>query len=139
MGSPARVRRSIAVLAAVLVLGASSPAAGQAATYRPTADRAAVDAFVPYSVTRNVAPAHLARVLQMRTQAARVAQARMDRAAVLKVARAQIGDPYVAGSAGPNGFDCGGLVQFVFRKAIGKELLRSSRQQYTQVQKIKRK
>ena len=139
MGSPARVRRSIAVLAAVLVLGASSPAAGQAATYRPTADRAAVDSFVPYSVTRNVAPAHPARVLTMRTQAARVAQARVDRAAVLKVARAQIGDPYVAGSAGPNGFDCGGLVQFVFRKAIGKELLRSSRQQYTQVQKIKRK
>ena len=140
MGTTAWVRRLIAVLVGVLVLGSSiSPATGQTMAYRASADRAAVDAYVPYSTKRTVSAAHIARVLRVHKQVARIAQAKVDRAAVLKVARAQIGDPYVPGRAGPNAFDCGGLVQFVFRKALGMDLHRTSRQQYTQVKKIKRK
>jgi cell wall-associated NlpC family hydrolase len=90
-------------------------------------------------VTKTVVMANVQRVLKLRAQIARAAYAKATRTAVLKVARAQVGDPYVAGRAGPDGFDCGGLVQYVFKKALGKDLLRSSRQQYTQVKKIKRK
>jgi hypothetical protein len=41
---------------------------------------------------------------------------------VLRVARAQIGKPYVFGTAGPNTFDCSGLVVYCFRVAAGKTL-----------------
>jgi cell wall-associated NlpC family hydrolase len=104
-----------------------------------SADRAAISPRVATSVTKSVVMANVQSVLNLRAEMARAAYAKATRTAVLKVARAQIGDPYVAGKAGPDGFDCGGLVQFVFKKALGKELLRSSRQQYTQVKKIKRK
>ncbi|GGO30614.1 hypothetical protein GCM10010116_61300 [Microbispora rosea subsp. aerata] len=35
----------------------------------------------------------------------------------IKVARKQLGDPYVWGAAGPHAFDCSGLIQFAWRKA----------------------
>ncbi|WP_220501356.1 MULTISPECIES: C40 family peptidase [unclassified Microbispora] len=35
----------------------------------------------------------------------------------IKVAKKQIGDPYVWGATGPGAFDCSGLVQFAWRKA----------------------
>ncbi|MFM8516081.1 MAG: C40 family peptidase [Actinomycetota bacterium] len=132
-----RARRLIAVLASALVVATAAPAMAQ--TPSVSADRAAVSPRVATSVTKSVVMANVQSVLKMRAKLARIAYAKATRTAVLKVARAQIGDPYIAGNAGPDGFDCGGLVQFVFKKALGKELLRSSRQQYTQVTKIKRK
>lgn len=132
-----RARRLIAVLATALVVATAAPAMAQ--TPSVSADRAAVSPRVATSVTKSVVMANVQSVLKLRAKLARIAYAKATRTAVLKVARAQIGDPYIAGKAGPDGFDCGGLVQFVFKKALGKELLRSSRQQYTQVTKIKRK
>jgi hypothetical protein len=41
---------------------------------------------------------------------------------VLRVARAQIGKPYVFGAVGPNAFDCSGLVVYCFNKAANKPL-----------------
>jgi cell wall-associated NlpC family hydrolase len=38
-------------------------------------------------------------------------------AQIVSNARAQIGDPYVFGAAGPNSFDCSGLVQYAHRLA----------------------
>lgn len=35
----------------------------------------------------------------------------------IKVAKKQLGDPYVWGATGPGAFDCSGLVQFAWRKA----------------------
>lgn len=61
------------------------------------------------------------------------------RAEVLKVAKNQLGDPYRAGSAGPNAFDCGGFTQFVFRRALGMDIARTSRGQFQQVERIKKK
>ena len=43
---------------------------------------------------------------------------------------AQLGDPYVWAAAGPNAFDCSGLVQYAFA-AAGVSLPHSSRMQST--------
>jgi len=66
------------------------------------------------------------------------AQVAAMRESVLRVARNQLGDPYRAGSAGPDAFDCGGFTQFVFRKALGMDIARTSRGQYQQVERIKK-
>ena len=58
---------------------------------------------------------------------------------ILAVARKQLGDPYRAGGAGPHSFDCGGFTQFVFKRALGMDIARTSRGQYQQVQRIKTK
>ncbi|MEV0760928.1 C40 family peptidase [Nocardia sp. NPDC050435] len=43
----------------------------------------------------------------------------------LEAAESKIGSPYVYGAAGPNAFDCSGLVQWAYRQA-GMELPRTS-------------
>ncbi|WP_409331963.1 C40 family peptidase [Trujillonella humicola] len=48
--------------------------------------------------------------------------------AVVEAALAQVGDPYVWGASGPNGFDCSGLTQFAYA-AVGVSLPHSSRAQ----------
>ncbi len=48
--------------------------------------------------------------------------------AVVEAALAQVGDPYVWGASGPNGFDCSGLTQFAYA-AAGVALPHSSRAQ----------
>lgn len=58
---------------------------------------------------------------------------------ILTVARKQLGDPYRAGGAGPDSFDCGGFTQFVFKRALGMDIARTSRGQYQQVQRVKTK
>lgn len=50
---------------------------------------------------------------------AMVKQTRRERRRLMSVARKQLGDPYVWGAAGPNAFDCSGLVWYVYRK-VGK-------------------
>jgi cell wall-associated NlpC family hydrolase len=135
-----RARRLLAALAVAAVLGTTAgPAMAQNPGASTTADRATSGATVATSVTRAVVTANVQRVLQLRARIARAAYAKASRTALLKVARAQIGDPYIAGKAGPDAFDCGGFVQFVFDRALGMELNRTSWQQYRQVRKIKRK
>lgn len=58
---------------------------------------------------------------------------------ILTIARKQLGDPYRAGGAGPHSFDCGGFTQFVFKRALGMDIARTSRGQYQQVQRVKTK
>ena len=48
---------------------------------------------------------------------------------VLHVASNQQGDPYRYGAAGPNAFDCSGLVYYTFRKALGRTLPRVANDQ----------
>lgn len=47
----------------------------------------------------------------------------------LRVAAAQNGDPYAWGAAGPNRFDCSGLVYYSFRQA-GRTVKRTASDQY---------
>lgn len=50
-------------------------------------------------------------------------------------AKAQIGDPYRWGAAGPNAFDCSGLVYYSYRKA-GYKMPRVAQDQYNRSKKI---
>lgn len=43
-------------------------------------------------------------------------------AAVIALAKQQIGKPYVWGAKGPSSFDCSGLMHYVFQNALGKEI-----------------
>ena len=58
---------------------------------------------------------------------------------LLRIAESKLGTPYRAGAAGPNGFDCGGFTQYVFRRALGMNIGRSSRDQFQRVERIARK
>lgn len=60
------------------------------------------------------------------------------RAAVVKLAKAQLGDQYVRGASGPSRFDCSGLVRYVMKQTVGKTLPHSSRAMWGKVKKIKR-
>ncbi|WP_122819850.1 C40 family peptidase [Varibaculum vaginae] len=51
------------------------------------------------------------------------------RAAVIAYAKRFIGVPYVWGGTTPSGFDCSGLVQYVYRNAVGVNLPRVSQAQ----------
>ncbi len=50
--------------------------------------------------------------------------------AVIDLAHAQLGKPYVWGAEGPNSFDCSGLTYYVYKNAAGVNLPRVSRDQY---------
>ncbi len=52
------------------------------------------------------------------------------RHAIIRVAHAHVGDPYVYGAAGPHAFDCSGYVQYVYRHATGRVLPRVGSAQF---------
>jgi cell wall-associated NlpC family hydrolase len=56
----------------------------------------------------------------------------------LSVARNQIGDPYRYGAAGPNAFDCSGLLYYSFRRAGFTSFPRTSDAQYRFVRHIRK-
>ena len=76
-----------------------------------------------------------ARQTQQRT--ARKATLRKVGEAV-RIAARQKGDPYAAGAAGPNAFDCSGLTFYSYRKAGFKHLPRTSAAQAHFAKRIKR-
>jgi len=54
---------------------------------------------------------------------------------IIRIAKAQLGDPWRYGAAGPSAFDCSGLVRYAFRRAgdgyvIHSATLRSARSLY---------
>ena len=51
-------------------------------------------------------------------------------AQIVKIAKAQVGDPYRYGAMGPSAFDCSGLTSFAFKNA-GVSIPRTSRAQST--------
>ncbi len=56
-----------------------------------------------------------------------------------RVAKRQLGDPYNYGSAGPNRFDCSGLLYFSFKTRTGVNIPRVSRDQYSYARSIKKR
>lgn len=69
-------------------------------------------------------------------QAETKVKAKKVRSRIIEIAKDQIGDRYVPGRSGPDGFDCSGLVRYVFKQAMGKELPHQSRAQYGKVERI---
>jgi cell wall-associated NlpC family hydrolase len=57
---------------------------------------------------------------------------------VLREAQRQKGKPYVYGEAGPHGFDCSGLVRFVFLHAVHRTLPHNAAAQYHALRHIRR-
>ena len=62
-------------------------------------------------------------------------QASGNASAVIALAQAQAGKKYVWGGTTPKGFDCSGLVQYVYRNAAGIDVTRTT---YTQVNQGRR-
>ena len=81
----------------------------------------------------------LAEALDVASAEAARAEVAEKREQILAVARKQLGDPYRAGGAGPHSFDCGGFTQFVFKRALGMDIARTSWGQYEQVERVKTK
>lgn len=79
------------------------------------------------------------RQVRLNLMAKKKHNVRILRNKIVKTARAQIGDPYRAGYAGPNAFDCSGFTRYVYQQATGRSLPHYSRAQYAQVRKIKKK
>jgi cell wall-associated NlpC family hydrolase len=59
-------------------------------------------------------------------------------AQVMRQAGMQKGKPYRFGSTGPSAFDCSGLVQFVYKRALGQRLPRTAAAQYHASKHIRR-
>jgi cell wall-associated NlpC family hydrolase len=70
------------------------------------------------------------KLAQTKKQEAEQKKKADDRAAVVAAAKKQLGKPYVYGAAGPDAFDCSGLVQVSFA-AIGRSLGRTTVDQET--------
>jgi len=134
---------AVAVASALVwALASASPStAGPTVDHEPnpSADRLAGSDVGLHPRVRQVDAVALSTRTKQLARAQRQARAADLRARVLEVARKQLGDPYRAGAAGPNAFDCGGFTQFVFQRALGMEIARSSRGQYQQVERIKKK
>lgn len=72
--------------------------------------------------------------VQANSHQAQAASVTTKRNKVVKLAKKQVGKRYVYGATGPYSFDCSGLTQYVFKKAIKKSISRTT---YTQVKKGK--
>lgn len=62
--------------------------------------------------------------------------AKQQRIDFIEEAKTHLGKPYSYGSVGPNAFDCSGFVYYCTRKALHKQLPRTSSAMYYSVQKI---
>jgi len=134
-----------ATLVWLLATAVPSTASGQSAPVTSADRLAGSDVGLHPRVREIDAQAMTQRSLEL-AEALNVASAEAARAEIagmreqlLAVARKQLGDPYRAGGAGPHSFDCGGFTQFVFKRALGMDIARTSRGQYQQVQRIKTK
>lgn len=65
------------------------------------------------------------------TEEVQAASVSKQRKAVVKLAKKQIGKPYIYGASGPSGFDCSGLTTYVYKNAIDKTLPRTTYGQIT--------
>ena len=140
-GRPAATRRplrAIRLLLAAALFGLALPALAQ-------------EAVVPGIGLENISAAAKAAAAQPAPASDPVVLAKADAdvpadaskpgsgvQALLKRALALLGTPYRWGGTGTNGFDCSGLVGYVFKTALGVELPRVSRDMANTGQRIDR-
>ena len=130
------------VVAGTLVWALASAApssASAAAVHVATADRMAGPNVGLHARVRAVDAQSMTERTLALVEAQQLAQVASMRAEVIGLARKKIGTPYRAGAAGPNAFDCGGFTQFVFQRALGIDIGRSSVNQFQRVERIKKK
>ena len=137
---PVLTRLTIVLVALAVILGVGGVAIARsnaALAQQPAAAAAAPAAeLTPVSLLDFTA---FNRAVNTQLQTAihvQEAKVQLVRAEVVSFAKAQIGDRYVAGAAGPNRFDCSGLTKYVFQKVTGTSLPHQSHAQYAKVKKI---
>lgn len=106
-----------------------------------TASDAAIDTSVAAAETSStlatVDAQAIAELTQLRAAAdGRSERAKSIRARIVALAKAQVGDRYRAGAVGPNAFDCSGLVRYVYRNVVGRELPHYSKAQFRVMTRI---
>lgn len=74
-----------------------------------------------------------------RIKVADQARANVLRARIVAIAKSKIDKPYRWGAAGPNAFDCSGLVVYSYRKATGRTLPRTSSAQMRSIQHVRKR
>ena len=75
--------------------------------------------------------------VQANSHQAQAASVTTKRNKVVKLAKKQVGKPYVYGATGPNAFDCSGLTSYVYSHAIGKYISRTTYSQVYQGKTVK--
>jgi cell wall-associated NlpC family hydrolase len=125
-----RVRLSVIAASAFVCLGF---AAAPAVASTPNAGPARGDS-APTGWQHSTALAHPGQI-----SAASIKKHNEQVREVLKIASHQRGKPYIYGDAGPNGFDCSGLVRFVFLHAVHRSLPHNAAAQYDSLRHISRK
>jgi peptidoglycan DL-endopeptidase CwlO len=111
---------AVATRATVVIASAAAAAVFATLPGQPATPPAPVQPAAP--VAAQIVPvASTTYTMSLATVAAPAAQ----RASAVKSALGKVGSPYRYGAAGPNAFDCSGLVHWAFRSA-GKSLPRSS-------------
>ena len=122
-GRLARPLRDVAVALALLlavVCATGGPAAEASPDVAPAAPPGAV---APEVHADSGATAKARSRAQVEAKAERI-----ERAAVVAFARAQLGKPYVWGAAGPRSFDCSGLI-FAAYRSVGRSIPRTTASQ----------
>ncbi|WP_235737811.1 C40 family peptidase [Nocardioides alcanivorans] len=125
---PARVLVSI-LLVSLAFLAAAPADAAPAVDETPTDTAPETPRAVKKATAGGAKPGKLGIRKQKKTTATQRA---------LAVARKQLGDPYRYGAAGPNAFDCSGLLHFSFRAAGFKKMPRTSGAQASFARRIPR-
>ena len=130
LGNSPRARVSLISVSILICLGlATGPAL--ASTSSSAAARSAATA------TRPAAP-NTTRAHKGKRSLTKIEKHNLLVHKVLREARRQKGKPYVYGEAGPHGFDCSGLVRFVFMHAVHRVLPHNASAQYHSLRHIRR-
>jgi cell wall-associated NlpC family hydrolase len=125
-----RVRLSVITASVAICLGfAAAPAFASTPNAGPSAAAAAPTAW-QFAAPRLDAP---------HSTPAKATKYAKEVHRVLVEASRQRGKPYVYGEAGPNGFDCSGLVRFVFMHSVDRVLPHNAAAQYDSLHHISRK
>jgi peptidoglycan DL-endopeptidase CwlO len=133
--SRATLRARMGVTAASLIVSFGFAAAPALAAPSPaSASVTAAQSQQQHASQTSTAPSQRAR--SRRAKMIRAHNTKVHR--VLREARRQKGKPYIYGDAGPNGFDCSGLVRFVFMHAVHRVLPHNAAEQYHSLRHISR-
>jgi cell wall-associated NlpC family hydrolase len=130
---PATRRRFIP--ATLVLTGALMAALVGTAVPAQATSVATVAAVTPTAVTAVAKPVAVVRPTAAQIRAAYVVKVR---AKAVRVARAQVGDRYRAGAAGPSAFDCSGLAMYVAKHSYGRSLPHYSKAQYRVTKRVTR-